>query len=683
MSGGRKKKPEEHSNHERWLVSYADFITLLFAFFVVMYSVSSVNEGKYRVLSEALVAAFRAPQKSMEPIQVGNVRKTPLGVDFSVRDTPGVIQIFNRPVPTPKRQGDPPPPARRPAQKGTAGTGATGTESGEVAMRRMAEEIERAVQPLIEKDLIKVRRTKLWVEVEINTSILFGSGSARLESTAVPVLESLAQILSRFPNPIHVEGFTDAVPINTLAYPSNWELSAARAASVVNLFTRSGIEPTRMAAIGYGEFRPVADNSTEEGRARNRRVVLVIEAGADARGQVAGRRAGSDEASTARKRRRAATPRARRSQVITREYRNCPACRVAAFGASACAREAIRTAGQGAEGRPRHDRSVVSEPRAPDGLYGDRTADRAAVPGHKCEFQASTHRLAGGRLCIRPRLSAGTRLAAGAGIAPGDCAMSIWAIANQKGGVGKTTTAVTLAGLTALAGEDTLLVDLDPHGSLTAYFGHDPDLVESGVYSLFHSSAVTQVNLVQPTPFEHLHLIPASTALATLDRQLGAQHGMGLVLARALNRLAGCFPRVIIDCPPMLGVLMVNALAACERLVIPVQTEFLALRGLERMLHTLNMISRSLRRGLPYTIVPTLFDRRTRAAIDSLRALRDEYTPALWDAVIPVDTRFREASRAGHPLSHQQPDARGTLAYAALLQFLLDLERLNIPRIAL
>jgi chemotaxis protein MotB len=129
---------------------------------------------------------------------------------------------------------------------------------------------------LIQQDLIAVRRNDLWVEVEIKTSILFPSGSSRLQQEALPILSEIAKILKDFPNPIRVEGFTDSVPINTVAFPSNWELSAGRAASVVHLFTKEGVEPRRMASIGYGEYRPVADNSTAEGRNKNRRVVIVI-----------------------------------------------------------------------------------------------------------------------------------------------------------------------------------------------------------------------------------------------------------------------------------------------------------------------------------------------------------------------------------------------------------------------
>ncbi len=253
--------------------------------------------------------------------------------------------------------------------------------------------------------------------------------------------------------------------------------------------------------------------------------------------------------------------------------------------------------------------------------------------------------------------------------------MKVWAVANQKGGVGKTTTAVTLAGLLAQQGHETLLVDFDPHGSMTAYFGYDPDNIEDGVYRLFEGGAVAgrdrPVPVLRQTRYDHLALLPASTALATLDRQLGARDGMGLVLARYLRGLSARFDHVLIDCPPVLGVLMVNALAACGHLVIPVQTEFLALKGLERMLHTLDMVFRARKIDIPYTIVPALFDRRTRASVDSLRKLRETYPAHLWHGAIPVDTQLREASRLGGPITHLFPRARGTLAYTGLLDSLL------------
>jgi len=251
--------------------------------------------------------------------------------------------------------------------------------------------------------------------------------------------------------------------------------------------------------------------------------------------------------------------------------------------------------------------------------------------------------------------------------------MKVWAVANQKGGVGKTTSAVTLGGLLAQRGERVLLVDLDPHGSLSTYFKLDPDDTENSVYSLFQqsSSGIDPRQVIQPTRYDQLHLMPASTALATLDRQLGTREGMGLVLARALVRLAGEYEHVFIDCPPILGVLMINAIAASQSLLMPVQTEFLALKGLERMMRTLQMVTQARKRPLRYWVIPTMFDRRTRASLETMQVLRQRYRDYLWRSVIPVDTLFREASRQGVPLSYLNPQARGVIAYTALLNALL------------
>jgi len=248
--------------------------------------------------------------------------------------------------------------------------------------------------------------------------------------------------------------------------------------------------------------------------------------------------------------------------------------------------------------------------------------------------------------------------------------VEVWAIANQKGGVGKTTTAVTLAGELSKRGKRILLIDLDPHGSMSAYFKLDPDTQEPSVYHLFQTPAMPLHDVMVDTAVDGVKLIPSSTAIATLDRQLGAQEGKGLVIRKAIQSCNDDFDYCLIDCPPLLGILMVNALAAASKLLVPVQTEFLALKGLERMLHTLNMILRARKEPLDYLIVPTMFDRRTRAAIDCLRQLRETYHDKIWRGVIPVDTQFREASRRGLPVSHVAASSRGAKAYLELLDTL-------------
>ena len=249
--------------------------------------------------------------------------------------------------------------------------------------------------------------------------------------------------------------------------------------------------------------------------------------------------------------------------------------------------------------------------------------------------------------------------------------MRIWSIANQKGGVGKTTSVVTLGGLLAEQGKRVLLVDLDPHGSLTSYFKQDPDSLDRSIYHLFFEQRYKDKNFIhsilKSTSISNVSLLPATTSLETLERQVSAQDGMGLVLARSLAQLWDEYDYALLDTPPILGVLMVNALAACQKLVIPTQTEHLAMKGLERMIHTLKMVMRSQNRQLPFTIVPTLFDRRTLASLTTLKEMRQMYKDSLWQEAIPVDTRLRDASHEGifpHQLDAQ---GRGVRAYRHLL----------------
>jgi len=281
MTYRRRKKLEDHTNHERWLVSYADFITLLFAFFVVMYAVSSVNEGKYRVLSNTLTDAFREPTRSSDPIQIGELRRsagTLVGDSLSQSLIDSDNHAGSEPnEPLPEDQGFEESPAN------------TGPMAEQKRLGYIASSLASVMQHLVDRGEVSIEQTGNRVEMNIKSQVLFTSGSARLSNSAVRLLGDLSKVLKPVPNPLSVEGYTDNVPIRTAAFPSNWELSAARAASVVHLFTRLGVAPERLAAVGYGEYRPLADNATEAGRRQNRRVVLVVHAGRSATGEVSQR----------------------------------------------------------------------------------------------------------------------------------------------------------------------------------------------------------------------------------------------------------------------------------------------------------------------------------------------------------------------------------------------------------
>ena len=280
----RKHKHEEHANHEAWAIPYGDLVTLLLALFVVMYAVSSVNEGKFRVLAESMAEAFGGAPRSITPIQVGE--KISKGADssqkMSVMPTPALPQALGgvmRSLSNPRVLNGSL--KSNLAQHQTNESGNTGYAQSQRDLKRMGDEIKRAMGSLIGKQLIIVRSTELWLEVEIKADILFSSGSARASNSALPVLHKLAGILKPFPNSIRVEGYTDNLPISTAAFPSNWELSGARAADVVRLFAEQGIAPKRLIVTGLGEYSPVADNTTAAGRNRNRRVVLVVVADQD------------------------------------------------------------------------------------------------------------------------------------------------------------------------------------------------------------------------------------------------------------------------------------------------------------------------------------------------------------------------------------------------------------------
>lgn len=234
----RKKYDEDSDNHDRWMVSYADFITLLFAFFVVMYALSSINEGKYRVLSNSLVNAFgRIPTTQVQG------EAAPAGLPLA--------------LPPRQRNNE----ALRREKEQLTG---------------MARTLQDVMAPLVQQGKVRVTQSARGVNVEINASVLFAPGDAKLSGESIEALRAVAEVLRNDDHAIQVEGHTDSVPIRNAQFPSNWELSAVRASSVVRLFVDSGIADTRLTAVGHGSTQPVGSNENAEGRLRNRRVSVMI-----------------------------------------------------------------------------------------------------------------------------------------------------------------------------------------------------------------------------------------------------------------------------------------------------------------------------------------------------------------------------------------------------------------------
>ena len=283
MARKRLHQHEEHLNHEAWAIPYGDLLTLLLAFFVVMYAISSLNEGKYRVVADSLSAAFGGAPRSIKPIQVGQVQLR--GGDF---DHPSVIDTGARRGPAPAVPVEVPMPLHRRDrldQPSTPAAAAQGNGSGGLGdqqqLQALGDQIEQALSELVQSGLVRVRRGRNFLEVEIQSDLLFPSGVATPTASALDTVRKLGGVLSNAPNAVRVEGYTDDQPIRTAQFRSNWDLSSARAINVVYELIAAGIAPARLAAMGYGEYQPIADNATPEGRSRNRRVELVILAAAE------------------------------------------------------------------------------------------------------------------------------------------------------------------------------------------------------------------------------------------------------------------------------------------------------------------------------------------------------------------------------------------------------------------
>ena len=233
------------SGQERWLVSYADFMTLLMAFFVVMYSISSVSEQKYRVLSNTFSGAFNTSNDA--GMVSKQVEGDPLLTEQKINQqaiTPVEIESLS--------------------------------ESAPNMFTALTAQLDKNFQSLIDEKLISLSGSEHWLQIELQSAILFDIGGASIHRSAEPIIEQISTMLMPYGNVVKVEGFTDNTPISNSTFDSNWELSTARATAVVRLMIAQGIQARRLAAVGYGEYQPAVSNNTTEGRAKNRRIVLMI-----------------------------------------------------------------------------------------------------------------------------------------------------------------------------------------------------------------------------------------------------------------------------------------------------------------------------------------------------------------------------------------------------------------------
>ena len=248
---------EDDTDRDRWVLSYADFITLLFAFFVVMYSVSTVNAGKFRVLSESMVTVFQEAPDLPAPIDLGGgmpgIYQHP-GAEAGGAPSRILEVVAQDDFPVPVAEINP----------------------NDLQSADLTHKVERMLKGAIEMEQVNVRESENWTEIELDSEFMFATGRGRLSEQATALIAKVATAAQANDTPVRVEGFTDNVPVTGGGYGSNWELSAARAANVVESLATAGVEPERMSATGFGELHPVADNTSRAGRRKNRRVVVAI-----------------------------------------------------------------------------------------------------------------------------------------------------------------------------------------------------------------------------------------------------------------------------------------------------------------------------------------------------------------------------------------------------------------------
>ena len=247
----------------------------------------------------------------------------------------------------------------------------------------------------------------------------------------------------------------------------------------------------------------------------------------------------------------------------------------------------------------------------------------------------------------------------------------IIASANQKGGVGKTTTSVNLAACVADAGRRTLLIDADPQGNATSGLGVDKNALESSIYDVFINDLPLS-DAVRPTMLDTLRLVPANIELAGAEVELVTRMAREQVLKNALAAVRGAYDFVFIDCPPSLGLLTLNALNAADTLLVPIQCEFYALEGLSQLMNTVRLVRRNLNPALDVEgVVLTMFDSRTNLSVQVVEEVKKFFRNKVYETIIPRSVRLSEAPSFGLPIIRYAPRSSGAAAYEALARELM------------
>jgi chromosome partitioning protein len=247
-------------------------------------------------------------------------------------------------------------------------------------------------------------------------------------------------------------------------------------------------------------------------------------------------------------------------------------------------------------------------------------------------------------------------------------ATTVYAVANQKGGVGKTTTTISLSAALARMGFRVLMVDLDPQGNATTGVGVDARQFERSMYDVLLNDTPL-VDVVEPTGFSGLFIAPATLDLAAVEQELTAVISRELRLKRALDSVDGEFDYVFIDCPPSLGLITINAFAAATDIMVPVQCEFYALEGLTQLQRIVDLVQRNLNDALKITkVVLTMYDARNTLTLDVAKEVQRAFPDELCETIIPRTVRLAEAPSFGQPITTFDPNSKGARAYVALAE---------------